>query len=353
MRYIHYLLLVLVVISTISCGEEGLRTINEGFPKTIKLVSEKREIKEIIRPVGMVIHGDYLIVQNDQIPGVPCFYVYSLDSLNFLYDFARLGDAGDEFVAPLITQCKDTQYFFVFDQVKRKLMGYDLSDSGAQLVAEETILESTKFPFQELSFISDSVFLYLSVNNEVISYNINKSAVIDTLTFYSDFKDKLQGDKPYNKSLDFFHFSNAGTKVVTGHNFINHISTNNCNEKGIFDINHISLAAHTANSIASQLYSNMYYYMFVESTPSFIFAQYLGYPFKRLQPFPLNMGGRHFDLIFEVYDWELKKKAILEFDGDILRCTIDEQRKKMYTWDPLKDFDYITCYDIKDLYDEL
>lgn len=351
MYYIYYILFILFLICNSSCSDKQSRIINEDFPRTVKLISEKKSIQEVIRPVGMVIYNDYLIIQNDQIPEAPCFYVYLLDSMRYLYSFARLGNGGNEFVAPLITQCNEAQYFYVFDQVKRKLVGYNLSNSGAQEVTEALIHESTKFPFQELSFINDSVFLYLSVNNEVISYNINCNMVIDTIAFESDLKNKIQGDKPYNKSLDFFHFSNSGGNIVTGHNFINKITINTCDTTGLFKNRNISLTAFTPNYVSSQLYENMYYYMFVEATSDFIFAQYFGYPFKRLQPFPLNMDSRHFDLTLEVYDWSLKKKAIIEFDNDILRCTIDEKRRKIYTWDPLTDFDYILCYDIKEIYE--
>jgi hypothetical protein len=349
---LYYLFLFFSLIFGSSCTDEKIREINEGFPETVKLIAEEKEIREIIRPVEMVIHKNYLIIQNDQIPEVSCFYVYSLDSLNYLYHFARLGNGRDEFVAPLITRCKDTPYFFVFDQAKRKLAGYSLSDSGAHLVIEKLIQEDSKTPFQEMSFISDSIFLFLSVNNEIISYNINRDMIIDTLTFSSDIKDKVYGEREYNKSLDFFYFSNMGDKIVTGHNFINKITTNTCNANGLFENKNISLSAYTRSYMDSHLYNNMYYYMFVEATPNFIFAEYYGYSFLQLQPFPVNTGCRHFDFILEVYDWNSDKKAILEFDSDILRCTIDEKREKIYTWNPLKDFDYLLCYDMNELYQE-
>jgi sulfur relay (sulfurtransferase) DsrF/TusC family protein len=263
-----------------------------------------------------------------------------------------LGNGRDEFVAPLITRGEDARYFYVFDQAKRKLVGYSLSDSGAQLVTEKLIQEDSRNPFQELFFISDSVFLFLSVNNEVISYNINKDMMIDTLAFNSDIKDKVYGDEEYNKSLDSFHFSNIGDKIVTGHHYINKITTNTCNADGLFENKNISLSAYTRDYIDSNLGNNMYYYLFVEATPNFIFAEYYGYPSLQLQPFPVNMGRRHLDFILEVYDWNLDKKAILEFDSEILRCTIDEKRKKIYTWNYLKDFDYLLCYDIRELYQE-
>lgn len=352
MRYTFYILLILLLICNNACTNKQDRVVNKDFPKSIKLTSERIEIQEIIRPVGMIIHGDYLIIQNDQISDVPCFNVYSLESLKFLYSFARLGGGVGEFVAPLITQCNNVNLFFVFDQAKRTLTGYNLSDSGAHLSTEKTIQETTGFPLQELSFINDSIFLFLTVNNEIMSYNLNSNTVVDSFTFKSNLEKKMQGDKPYNKALEFFHFSNANSRIVTGHNFINKISTNTCNESGLFEVDEILLNNHTPGMISPTLYDNLYYYLFVEATNDFVFAQYYGYPFKGFQPFPINMGKRHFDSVLEVLDWSLNKKAILEFDSDILRCTIDEKRKKIYTWNPLNDFDYILSYDIKELYEE-
>ncbi|MCL2311746.1 MAG: hypothetical protein FWC41_04555 [Firmicutes bacterium] len=43
--------------------------------------------------------------------------------------------------------------------------------------------------------------------------------------------------------------------------------------------------------------------------------------------------------------------VLLELDNDFVRCTIDERRKTIYAWGPLKDFDYLLIYeyDIKAL----
>jgi hypothetical protein len=260
-----------------------------------------------------------------------------------------LGSGRDEFIAPLITRSEETPYFYVFDQIKRKLQGYSLSDTGAQLVTEKIIQEDSRFPFQKISFISDSIFLFLTVNNEVISYNINRDMMIDTLAFTSDIKDKVHG--VYNKSLDGFQFANAGTKIITGHKYINKITTNTCNAEGFFENKNISLSAYIRDYMDPDLDDNMCYYMPIESTSDFIFAEYYGYPSKRLQPFPINIEGQKLDVIVEVYDWNLDKKAILEFDSNgIIFFIIDEKSRKIYTWDLLKDFDYLLCYDISELY---
>ena len=49
--------------------------------------------------------------------------------------------------------------------------------------------------------------------------------------------------------------------------------------------------------------------------------------FANLQPFPINIGLRNFKTLFEVYDWELNEKALVEFDSDIFRCAVDEKER--------------------------
>ena len=76
---------------------------------------------------------------------------------------------------------------------------------------------------------------------------------------------------------------------------------------------------------------------------------YLGLEATILQPFPINMKGRHFDFYIEVYDWNLAPVARLKFDNDLIKLCIDEERHKIYTWNPMKDFDNILVYSIDNI----
>ena len=339
----HNLVVILVGLLLVSACNDQVRETKE-FPKHIVLTANKKEINEVIKPVNMVIHGNFLIIQNDRIPDAACFYVYTLDSLEYLYSFGSLGGGEEEFVAPrIIYHNSDNALFSVFDQRTRNIKMYDITDEGASLKSNDIrVNEPTGFPLQELAFLNDSILLYLTTDNYLVSYNINAGNIIDSIGFETGIESAL-GDK-YNQTIDFFHFANQNNKIVMGHNFIDKLSLNECRDDGMFEHKLLSLKSNVSNNINGKLYENIYRYIYVNSTSDLIFAQYSGYKFKTLQPFPMNIGKRHFDFLMEVYDWDLNPKALLEFDNDILRCTIDERRKRIITWDPLSDLDHLLVY---------
>jgi hypothetical protein len=99
-------------------------------------------------------------------------------------------------------------------------------------------------------------------------------------------------------------------------------------------------------ALTSGLANNIVYYLFPASTRDHIYAQYYGRLFKYMQPFPVNLEGRSFDFLIEVYDWQKKPVRLLHPDNDILRFYIHEKTDKLYAWNPLKDFDYLLEYDL-------
>ena len=87
-----------------ACSPEVERVVNDRFPATYQLPPSLYPIHEIIKPVDMVVLDDYLVIQNEIVPDEDCFYVYSLDSLRFLYSFARYGQGPEEYIAPALVQ---------------------------------------------------------------------------------------------------------------------------------------------------------------------------------------------------------------------------------------------------------
>ena len=338
---------VITFLFTISCSDDIQRVYKNEFPQKIKLTAKKISIDEIVRPVEIVVHNEFLIIQNDQIPNMPCFYVYSIDSLTFLYSFGFLGGSEEEYVAPLISRDDGNDLFSVFDQRTRYLKRYKITKNEPIMISNEKINEKTNYPFQEMSFVNDSIFLYLSVDNKIMSYNLKNESIVDTIVFETSIKDKLNLN--YKQSLDFFHFSISKNKIVTGHNFIDILTLNECSGDGKFKKHTISLTNENIQYFHTKLYDNTYFYAFVETTDKLIFAQYSGYRFKLLQPFPLNLSKRHLDFLYEVYNWDLTPKALIELDNDFYRCTIDKYRNKLYTWNPLEDFDYLYVYDYSEI----
>ncbi|MCY4778305.1 BF3164 family lipoprotein [Sphingobacterium sp. UT-1RO-CII-1] len=336
----NLLIILFIAIFTHSCNNPDKR-IQKDFPEHIKLTATKKIINEIIKPVNLVIHNDYLIIQSETMPERPCFFVYSLSTLDFLYSFGEVGESENEFLSPTIFRNQDRKLFSIFDQRRRDFKSYEISATGASLRSRTRLEEPTQFPIQEASFINDSIFMYLTVDNNIVSYNMNSATIIDSLRFDTGIEDDL--DTKYNQSLDFFHFSNSHNKIVTAHNFIDHISLNRCSDDGKFE-NKVTDIKNKVTDINSQLRKNIYQYPYIYSTSELILAQFSGYKFQQLQPFPINLGKRHFDFQMEVYDWNLNPRAILEFDNNILRCEIDEKSKKIITWDPLEDFEHLLVY---------
>lgn len=332
---------ILVVVLFSACGEGNVRITKKDFPDRISLFAEKVTIKEIIRPVAICILDDYLVIQNDQIRNMDCFYIYDIETLKFLYSFGRIGLSGEEYQAPLLVEKNIGNKLSVFDQHKRIMNTYNISQEKAVTIDQKRIIEEDKYPIQEMSFVNDSVILYLTVFNKLISYNINTGMAIDALEFETGLKERM--DNSYNQSFDFFHFSNYNSNFIVGHNFVDNVFISSLDDDFTFRTNKVSLKEKTPY-IQSKLFDNTFYYIFVYASKKYLFAQYYGFPFSDLQPFPIHIGTRNFNYLFEVYDWELHKKTLVEFDSDILRCAVDEKRKTIYTWNPLEDFDYILLY---------
>lgn len=322
---ITIIIFTILLVITSACNDDQTREKKE-FPKHLSLVAQKHKIEEVIKPVNINIHNDFLIIQIDRIPESSCFYVYSLDSLEYLYSFGKLGGGDDEFVAPLICRDNGSDLFHVFDQRVRNLRSYKITDKGAFLQDAIKVSEPSGYPLQEAVMSNDSILLYLTIDNYLVSYNVNTENTIDSISFETGLRDVL--GEQYNQSMDFFHLSTYDGQIVMGHNFIDKLSLNKCSNSGKFIEAPSSLKKFLHYTYSNELYENLYRYVYLYSTSDLIFAQYSGYKFKALQPFPVNIWKRHFDFLMEVYDWDLKPKALLEFDNDFLRCVVDEKKKR-------------------------
>ena len=329
--------IVLILLFFVSCTNNGKKEINE-FPKKINLESKKIEIKEIIKPVSILVLDNYLVVQNEFDPNVDCFFIYSLENFRFLYSFGNLGQGPDDYIAHTLIKNSSGNIFSVFDQATRIIRNFLLSDTEPVLIEKNIIGDNRREPIQELSYLNDSIILLLKWDYELCSYNVKTHELLDSFYFETDIKKKLGAN--YNQSLETNHFSNHKNKIVIGHQFINKLSVGKI-ENNRFVINDKKL---TSKRINKDLFKNIWYYTIVTATSDYIFAQYYGLPFINFQPFPRNKNKRIHSFYFEVYDWSLNPLVLIELDSDILRYTIDEKNKTIYTWNPLEDFDHLLVY---------
>lgn len=343
MKEIFTVCILCFIIS--GCSKTKDRVINDIFPNKITLTPKFYEVDEILRPVDMVILDDYLIIQNDIMPNQDCFFVYTLDSLHFLYSFARNGHGPEEFIAPALIQNDKENFLSVFDQASFKLIKYRLSSDSVSIVGKNKILVGDKRPWQEIYYRNDSILIFSTLDNEIQTYDIKKHAILDRFYFTSNLKD-LMSNK-YNKSFENFHFSYSDEQIVVGFNFKNKLVWGTVDEEGKITMEEEKL--NFEYELNKSLFDNRYYYMYTTLNPIFLFAQYVGYNFRDLQPFPLNTGGRKFDMLLEIYDRNQKPIALLDLQHDILRCKIDERNSKIYTWNMLEDFNHLIVYDYSEI----
>ena len=331
-RHIPFLLLSLFLLY--SCSSNESRQLDKTFPQTIKLEADKIKINEVIKPVLILVLDDYLVVQNEYIFGEHCFFVYSLESFEFLYSFGRLGQGPKEYIAPRLIQNSKDNILSIFDQNSRAINNFQLTDIEPIFIKENIIEDNRNEPFQELSYINDSIILLLKYDYEICLYSINESRFLDTFSF----KENLT-ETTYSHTLDSYHFSNNNGQIVFGSSFVNDLSVGKIeNNKFVIDNKKPSI------EFNKNPYKNHLYYLYVKATSNHIFAQYYGYLFMQMQPLPINLGKRSFDFLIEVYDWNLNPLVLLELDSNILRYAVDENRKTIYTWNPLADFDYLLLY---------
>lgn len=332
-----------IIISTFlllafSCSTNNSERFSKAFPETIKLTAEKVKINEVINPVLILLLDDYLVVQNEYHFNMDCFFVYSLDTFDFLFSFGRLGQGPGEYIAPRLVQNSQGNILSVFDQASRRIDNFQITDTKPILLNEMRIKDARREPFQELSWLNDSIIILLSHDYALLSYNINKNQFIDTLRFNTDIRSKLGAG--HTSFLESFHFGNYNNQIVVGHNFIDKLSIGSI-YNGKFTFNNKNL---TSVNVSSTVLNNRVHYLFVAGTSNYIFAQYYGLPFRQMQPFPVNIGRRNLNFYIEVYDWNLSPVALLKFDNAMLRFAVDEKRKKILTWNPLEDFDYLLVY---------
>lgn len=332
-----------------SCSSSVDRKVNDDFPQKVALMPELHQINEVLRPVDIVVLDDYLIIQNDIMPQADCFFVYALDSMQFLYSFARNGHGPEDFIAPALVQNGSGNNLSVFDQASFKLVKYEIGRKFSSIVSTDRILVEDKRPWQEIYYRNDSILVFSTLSNKIHTYDLNTKNIVDTCSFSSNLKQMIKEN--YNHSLESFHFSCWNERLVVVFHFMNKIVAGTIDEVGKIELKEKEI--NSEYPLEESLFKNTYYYMYTSLTSDLTFAQYVGYLFEKLQPFPLNLGPRKFDMLLEVYDSNLQPIALLDLQHDILRCKIDEKRRKIYTWDGLKDFDNLMIYDYSMLVDSI
>lgn len=346
-KTLKILFVILVSIgSFISCRNKENSNIKKEFPITHKLHGRKIPIDEVINPIDIIYTKDYFVIQNEYIVGEDCFFVYD-KTMKFCYSFGRLGRGPEEFIAPrLVYTPKAINQISIFDSATDKITKYELNLDESRLVTEIEI-KKANLPTQYISYVNDTVVIYLIEEIDgpcLYSYNIQTGEIVDILEFNTAFKDLMASN--YNPAIDVFKVSTNGTLVTIAFNFIDELRSGKISSEGKFDFNQTILSEKCDLKSIKDIKENILYYIFPYITQRRIYAPYYGLPFQLMQPFPFNLKSRSFMNEIEVYNLYNEPVALLSIDSEILRVIVDEENEKLYTWDFLKDFDYILEYDI-------
>lgn len=352
MTNLKYIFLLLSVLLSYSCvGEKKGRVVNDCFLSVDSIYANKIRINEVFNPVSMVILDDFYVFQNEYADreNGNFFYVYNAEDMSFCYSFGKLGNGGYDFLAPRIVQNNEKNTFSIVDSRTFKLFKYELTADGEKFIENKKI-DGIRYPIQEISFVNDSILLFLVMTNEnliLYSYNYNEEIIIDDVIYDTGFKNRLEGD--FLPAFNECRYSNYKNKYSIAFHHINELIVGHVDDNGFFKEKDYQFSNNNFTPDKNR-YDNILYYLYTAGDEEFIFAQYYGYKFRELAPFPLNLGRRHFDFLIEVYDWDRNPITLLSLDEDIMRMYIDSKKNKMYAWNPLKDFDYLLEYDICFLY---
>ena len=263
----------------------------------------------------------------------------------FVAALDKQGQGPEEYIAPALVQNGKGNCLSVFEQASFKMRKFEFGEESAVMSEEYGIELEDPRPWQEIYYRNDSILVFSTLDNEIKTYNLNSHGVADTYRFHSDLEDRMGGN--YNQLFDSFHFSCEQERLFIAFHFNNLIVQGSVDDAGKIAISDTEIRYN--HPLNETLFDNRYYYMYVTSTADLNFAQYAGYSFRRLQPFPLNMGKRKFDMLLEVYSSTGRPLAVLDLQHDILRCKVDGVRKRIFTWNTLEDFDHLFVYDYSGL----
>lgn len=333
--------LILFLIVMLSCADNSKRVVNDVLFDKYEITPTKYKINEIIKPTDIIVLDDYLIVMNELMPKGDIFFVYSLSPFEFLYSFGNKGHGPKDYIAPELIQNPSGNSLSVFDQSSFKLLKYEITKSQESIIEERVVEMKDRRPLQEIYYHSDSIIIFSTLDNKIQSYNLNTNRIIDSFQFETNLKENMGRD--YKLSFDGFHFAYNDQNIIVGFYYLNKLVRGEVDNVGHIRMSETVVEYGSIPKIS--IYDNTLYYMYVYLSSDFIFAQYSGYLFKELQPFPFNLGKRKFDMLLEVYNRKGEPVALIDLQHDFLRCKFDEKNKKIYTWDLFEDFDFLLTYD--------
>ena len=334
-----FFIIVIGLITLISCRNELSRTENQcrSFETTIKAQFDSVKINEVIKPMDFFPTQHYLAVLHKAQVGEDQLYVYSLDSLKFLYSFATKGNGPTETIAlDLFRNSGDNDNVDLFDQSSYKRLSYALTDTGAVFLESSHVDLPNLGALQETWWVNDSVIVLSTIDGELMTFNVNNDSIIDVFKI-SDLFGGITDETDVRNLCDF-QYSLRDNRLVIGLLSVNQLLM------GRISNNKIELVQPDGALLTVPESMNMMYYTFIAQTDSLILAQYYGKP-KQYIP---KQGSELPDFTQEIgcFDANLNPKYVILPEMQTPRFYVDPNHNRILCWDQTSDFNYIYTFPI-------
>lgn len=324
----------MTAIITVSCEKaERKETIYGDIQPSVAEI-ESFEINQVLKPIDITIGDRYLCILNDERGFGEQIFVYDADNLEFKYKFARRGSGPHETLATDMVKNIVGDTLHLIDQAKYKMMTYHLKDNGAEFIKETSLMVPSTGPLQEVYMLNDSVFMFSTLNGEIMTYSMSGEEIIDSF----DVSTLINGVEAGDRNLTDFHYSPVGNNVyITFRKYDNIV---NCilNNDYTIDASDCVIIDNTIHK-ESKMYDQYIYNTYIYAGRDYVLSQYYGYPLLYMQPAPRNLNGQNLEFDLILMDRNLKPLVRFQPKTDILRCFLDESRRRIYFLEIFEDFD--------------
>lgn len=306
---------------------------NDSVSSIIPEVQEF-DINEIIKPIDIAIGDRYICILHDVDGNDDQIFVYNADNLKFKYKFAKKGTGPQETLALDMVKTFRGDTLDLIDQATYKRLTYILEESGPHYIDETYLAIPSVGPLQETYWINDSILIFNTLGNEIITYNTLSEKVISSvnlLTLITGIDDKTK------KNNGSFHFSCNNNDIYVGLRNYNEIFK--CSLDSTFTLDKRYIKPLKEIEDIENNFNDYQYYAFVSSDGKYVLAQYYGRKLKDMQLFPRNLNGPNLKYDLELFDKDLTPIARYKIDADIRRAFLDGKHNRIYYWDAFEDFD--------------
>lgn len=315
-----------------SCSKSERASSSSLFPGTEMPNAISVGIDEILKPMDLVALDDYVAILHDERATGEQVYVYSADCYSYKYKFEKRGRGPLETLALDVIKNPIGNYIDLVDQSDYKWLRYELKEDSAEFVSASYLKIPNVGPLQESYWVNDSIIVFNTLDNSILTYNVLSKEILDTFSF-SDYFPSI--DEGIQRKFCGFGLANFGNKLVVCFRNVNYLTMGYLDEN--YHICFPNFKVNVPHWNTSSIYKNIVYYAYVSMNEKTIVAQFYGYPLSEMQPrVKLNRPNLKFNV--EIYDDGLNPKCLYANNLDVQKYFFDGKRERILYWDAYEDF---------------